>query len=105
MDSVSPKSTSTSPQTITVHGETLGDTRQVAIGVGTLVGQGAELHLSVKKLKTVTVALHTITLEKGNTYGPTPNAPTAQQAQDYLNQVYGTQTNTYFTVTRKDYAL
>lgn len=45
VDSVSPKSTTTSPQTITVHGETLGDDHQVAFGVGTLVAQGMELHL------------------------------------------------------------
>ena len=59
----------------------------------------------LKPLKTVTVALHSVILQKGDDYGPTPLAPTAQQAQDYLNQVYGPQTNTYFTVTRKDYAL
>lgn len=105
VDSVSPRSTTSSPQTITVHGETLGDSLQVAFGVGTVVGRGAELHLSIKPLKTVKVAIHQITLQKGSTYGPEPNVPTAQQAQDYLNQVYGPQTNTYFTVTRSDYSL
>ena len=102
---VAPTPTRISPQTITVHGETKGDAHQVAFGVGPMVGQGAELHLSIKALQTVKVALHQIILQKGNTYGPSPNAPTAAQAQSYLNQVYGLQTNTYFTVTRRDYAL
>ena len=105
VDSVSPAITNTSPRMITVHGETLGDTHQVGIGIGAKAGVGGELNVSIKPLKTVTVALHTITLQKGNTYGPTPHALTAQQAQTYLNQVYGPQTNTYFSVTRKDYAL
>ncbi len=105
VNSVSPATTSISPQMITVHGETLGDTHQIGIGIGAKAGVGGELNVSIKKLKTVTVALHAITLQKGDTYGPTPNALTAQQAQAYLNQVYGPQTNTYFTVTRKDYVL
>ncbi len=89
VDSVSPATTGASPQTITVHGETLGDSHRVALGVGTKIGTGGGLNVSIKRLKTVTVALHVITLQKGDTYGPTPNALTAQQAQDYLNQIFG----------------
>ena len=104
-DTVSPATTNVAPQTITVHGETLGDSHQVAASLGAVAATGEELQISVKLKKTVKVALHAIILQKGDNYGPTPTTPTAQQAQDYLNQVYGPQTNTYFTVTRKDYAL
>ena len=105
VDSVLPATTKVSPQTITVHSETPGDDHLVGLGVGNLTAKGSELQVSVKPRKTVKVAIHQIQQYDDKTLGPAPNAPTAAQAQAYLNQVYGPQTNTYFTVTRTDYLL
>ena len=104
---VSPSSTGTSPETITVGaGLTSGSASQIAAGVPGSIGIGGELHLDVKQYKHVTVGVHEIIQKSGtNPAVHAENVPSAGDLQAYLNQVYGAQTNTYFTVVREGYTL
>lgn len=97
---VTPSSTSNNPETITVTGVS-GSTSSVNYGIGSSpICSGTGLGITVKPYQNITIAMHVIT---GTSAATTPtSAPSASALQNYLNTVFGLQTNTYFTVTDSD---
>ena len=102
-ETVSPTTTTNNPETITVTGANIGSSSHVNYGVGSSpICSGTGLGISVKAKQIFTIAYHVITQQSGTTTIAPTNAPSASDLQNYLNQVFGVQTNTFFEVTRTD---
>jgi hypothetical protein len=103
----SPSSTNSSPQTVTANVGYMSGvfSSQIAVGVGAQVATGGGLNVDVKQYQLKTVAMSVVAQQSGTNPIIYPaNPPTAATLQAYLNQVYGPQTNTYFTVVQYNYA-
>ena len=104
LETVSPGSTSDSPQTITVTGTHLGDSSTVIAQMGSDPMKNTSLNISVKRYRIKNVVIHKVKQVYFNNLLKTSIEPTKVPApadlQNYLNDVFGRQTNTWFNVTQ-----
>jgi len=105
---VSPASTTNTNEYLTITSASViaSSDVHVQVGVGSANGTSGGLNVAVKRQQTVKIAIHAITQHDGiGPDIPPITVPSASDLQTYLNEVYGPQTNTYFTVVRSDFSV
>ncbi len=99
--SVTPSTTHQSPVVITIKGNQVGDAAHLYQGVGSQF-EPAPLNLTVRKRLEKTVTIHSVTqvYKDGRHSDIAPQRfPNSGDLENYLNEVYGKQANTFFKVT------
>jgi hypothetical protein len=102
-ETASPPTTTLSPTTLTVNGGQSGDNSAVDVAMPSDPTISGTLKISVKPHQVRNVVIHKVTqfyandMSKQNIWPA--NVPDADELRDYLNGVFGGQTNTWFNVT------